>query len=111
MKPRRPTKDVPAIPPETLKKLRALIRKSPWRTASSPRYRNAPHCYIIAFWFPDKDPAFDDKTPWKWVADLIREYGASRTWRGHRYKYLFVDDECLWVDWPALNRAKASTLD
>jgi len=59
-------KDVPTIPTVTLRKLRALIRSSKWKTASSAAYRNAPHCYIIAFWFPadTKTAAFDDKTPW-----------------------------------------------
>jgi hypothetical protein len=102
---------VSKIPNATLKKLRSLIRKSPWRTASSPRYRDARHSYLIAFWFPDKDPAFDDKTQWKWFADLIRERGEYKSWRGRKYKYLTVGKEVFWVDFPALNRAKADTLD
>jgi hypothetical protein len=90
------------LPSATLEKLRTLIRASPWKTASSPRYKNSPHSYIIFF---------NGKRAWKFFAHKIRKFGAYRTWKGHRYKYLLVDDECFWIDWPALNRAKADTLD
>jgi hypothetical protein len=100
-----------SIPASTLKKLRALIKKSPWRTASSPQYRNAPHSYIIAFWYTDNDKNYENKTAWKWFADVVSTYGEYRTWRGHKYKYLIVDRKCYWVDFPALNRAALDTLD
>jgi hypothetical protein len=97
------------IPASILQKLRKFIREAKWKTASSPAYRSAPHSYVIAFWF--KEETHDGKTAWKWFADLIRDYGEYRTWRGHRYKYLILDGHCFWVDFPALNKAKADTLD
>jgi hypothetical protein len=95
-------KKAPAIPDKTLTKLRRTIKESPWKTATSPRYKNAPHSYII--WF-------NGVTTWRWFAGRIRKHGQYRTWRGHKYKYLLLDGEAFWLDWPALNRAKANTLD
>lgn len=99
------------LPSGTLEKLRTLIKKAPWKTASSPAYRNAPHSYIIAFWYPEPHRNFENKTPWKWFSDLIRVHGEYKTWKGHKYKYLTVGREVFWVDFPALNRASADTLD
>ena len=93
---------VPAVRGDTRKKLRSLIRKSPWRYASSARFKDAAHSYIIYFWKP---------ASWKWFASIIRRHGVYRSWRGCRYKYLLLDGDCFWIDWPALNRAKADTLD
>ncbi len=84
-------------------RLRVLVREFSWKKASSPRYRNSPHRYVIFF--------ESNKTKWKWFAGQIRRFGEYRTWRGQRYKYLLLDGECLWIDWPALNKAKADTLD
>lgn len=99
------------IPPLTLQKLRKFIREQKWKSASSPAYANAPHSYIIAFWYPGPDSRFDNKTPWKWFADLIREHGTYRSWRGHRYRYLLLDGYAFWTDFPALNKARQDTLD
>ncbi len=74
----------PPLPPEILKKLRALVQASPWRKATSAPFRDAPHSYVIFFWA---------KRPWKFFAHKIRKYGVYRTWRGHRYKYLVLDNE------------------
>jgi len=104
-------KVVPVVPKETLRKLRKFIREARWKTASSPAYRDAPHAYVIAFWYPDPQANFDNKTPWKWFGDLIREHGEYKTWKGHKYKYLTVDKKVFWVDFPALNCADANTLD
>ncbi len=98
----KPKINVPAIPRATLEKLRTLIKKSPWKAASSPQYKNAKHSYLIFFWA---------KRPWKFFAHKVRKFGVYRAWRGHKFKYLLLDGECFWVDWPALNRAKQSTLD
>jgi hypothetical protein len=95
-------KKAPAIPDRTVAKLRRVIKKSVWKVASSARYRDAPHSYLIFF---------GHATVWKWFASRIRRHGTYRTWRGHKYKYLLLDGECFWTDWPALNKAKANTLD
>ena len=91
---------------ERKEQLRAIIRDAKWKTASSARYRTAPHSYIICF----KDsPAHHPG--WQFFDKAIRECGEYRTWKGHRYKYLIIDSFAYWVDFPALNRAKADTLD
>lgn len=90
------------IPAAELKKLRALIRKSAWKTATSARYKDAPHRYLIYF---------ECRRAWKWLAARVRKYGTRRSWRGNKNKYLLVDGACLWIDWPALNKAHADTLD
>lgn len=90
------------LTPEELLEVREIIRKAPWKTASSAAYRSAPHSYIIA---QRSGPE------WGRVADLIKRCGVYRTWRGHKYKYLIVDELAFWVDFPALNKALKSTLD
>jgi len=89
-------------PKFNLKKLRTLIRTCSWKNATSDRYKNSPHSYLIFF---------DNKTKWLWFSKQIKRFGTYRTWKGHKYKYLAVGDEVFWTDWPALNRAKADTLD
>jgi hypothetical protein len=96
------SKKAATIPDRTLTKLRAVIKESPWKTATSARYKDAPHSYIIFF---------NGKTVWKWFAGRIRKHGVYRTWKGYKYKYLLVDGEAFWLDWPALNKAAADTLD
>jgi len=86
----------------TRTRLRLIIKEAKWKKASSPRYKTAPHSYIIAH---------NCGPEWKWFYEQIRNHGTYRTWHGHRYKYLILDRYCYWVDWPALNRAKADTLD
>jgi hypothetical protein len=34
-----------------------------------------------------------------------------RTWRGHKYKYLVLDGQAFWLDWPCVNKADVNTLD
>lgn len=82
--------------------LQKIIREVTWKTASSARYKDAPHAYIICF---------RSGPEWKVFADAIRDCGEYRTWHGYRYKYLQIDSFVYWVDFPALNRAKADTLD
>jgi len=89
-------------PKVNTKRLRAIIRGSNWKTAASAKYRTCPHSYLIFF---------DSKTKWLWFSKQIKRFGTYHHWRGHRYKYLLLDGECFWVDWPALNRAKVDTLD
>ena len=98
----RNQKEPPPIPPDTLRKIRTTIRTATWKQASSPQYRDAPHSYLI--WF-------GHTTVWKWFAAKIRKHGTYRTWRGHKYKYLLLDGDAFWIDWPALNKARADTLD
>src|SRR5260370_27280148 len=88
------------IPAGELKKLRALIHKSAWKAASSARYRDAPHGYLIYF---------ECRRAWKWLAARVRKYGTLRRSRGNQNKYLLVDGTCLWIDWPALHKAHADT--
>lgn len=85
-------------------RLRKFIRKTKWKQASSPRYADAPHAYVVFF---------DCAAPatWKWFAAQIRKHGVWRTWRAHRYRYLLLDGEAFWIDWPCLNCARTSTLD
>ncbi|MCX5794233.1 MAG: hypothetical protein NTY77_01900 [Elusimicrobia bacterium] len=87
---------------DELKKARRIIKTAPWKVASSARYRTSPHSYIIAH---KSGPG------WGWFADLIKAWGRRRTWHGHAYKYLIIDGEAFWVDFPALNRAAEDTLD
>src|SRR5260370_35566000 len=89
------------VPPEILKKLRALVRESPWRKATSAPYRDAPNSYVIFFWA---------KRPWKFFAHKIRKYGVYRTWRGHRYKNIVLANEVFWASLPALTEDKTAKL-
>lgn len=88
--------------------LRSIIAAAPWEPAKSARYANSPHTYIIMF---------RSGPEWKRFADLIRNCGVWRSWtpkgsaKSYHYKYLIIDEKAYWVDWPALNRADASTLD
>ena len=82
--------------------LRSIIAAAPWKSSTSPEYKDAPHSYII------KHTAGPG---WERLADLIKHCGVYRTWRGNRMKYLILDGKCYWVMWPVLNRAEASTLD
>jgi hypothetical protein len=88
------------------REVRKIIRKVEWTTASSPRYRTAPHRYVIKF-----RTLGITKAEWDRFAELIAIAGVRRTWRGYSYKYLIVDRRCYWVDWPALNCASVTTLD
>ena len=89
-------------PKVNIKKLRAIISGSNWRTATSAKYKTCPHSYLNFF---------DSKTKWLWFSRQIKRFGTYKIWKGHKYKYLTVGDEVFWTDWPALNRAKADTLD
>jgi hypothetical protein len=82
--------------------LRKIIRDAAWKTSTSERYKTAPHQYIIAT---------NSGPEWKFFADNIATYGEIRSWRGHRYKYLVVDEYCYWVMFPVLNRALVDSLD
>jgi hypothetical protein len=87
---------------ELQNRLRKIIVDANWQSARSARYADAPHQYIIAH---------RSGPEWKVFADAIRMHGVYRTWKGHRYKYLILDNRCYWVDFPALNRAYVNTLD
>jgi hypothetical protein len=96
---------MPEMTEEQKQECREVLRPDlPWKPASSARYKNAPHSYIIYHW---KDLA----ETWKRGSDLIKKYGETRAWHGHKYKYLVFDGMVYWVDWPALNRAEEATLD
>lgn len=96
-----PVKD-PSLTIARANELRKIIRDAPWKASTSDRYKTAPHQYIIAT---------NSGPEWKFFADNIAKYGEVRSWRGHRYKYLVVDDYCYWVMFPVLNRALVDTLD
>ena len=81
---------------------RGIIAQARWKQTSSPQYRDCPHSYIIAHRCGPE---------WKQLADLITMYGEYRMWRKYRFKYLFLDGEIFWVDFPALNRAPEASLD
>jgi len=98
---RRPRRPLTA---DEAREVRKIIRKVEWTTASSPRYRTAPHRYVIKF-----RTLGITKAEWDRFAELIA--GVRRTWRGYSYKYLILDRRCYWVDWPALNCASVGTLD
>lgn len=98
---------IPLLPARRAR-LRDIIKSEPWKAASSARYADAPHTYLICFWYPK--PA-TGVSLWKEFADAIKECGEYKTWKGYRYKYLQIDSYVYWVDFPALNRAKAETLD
>ena len=88
--------------PSELDEVKSIILNSAWKHATSARYKDSPHKYII-----------DGKVgpEWQVMADYIRKYGVWRSWHGHRYKYLIIDEYAYWVDWPALNQALENTLD
>jgi hypothetical protein len=93
----------------TKSRLREIIRTEPWKPASSPQYKDAPHSYLIAYNYPVPETGV---SRWKFFADAIAQCGEYRTWKHRfRYKYLIIDGYCYWTDFPALNRAKADTLD
>jgi hypothetical protein len=90
-----------------LKVLRDVISVAKWTPTTSANYKDCPHSYIIKF-----------KTgpEWDYFANLIKVCGEMRTWiapwgQKCRYRYLIIDGMAYWVDWPALNRAAASTLE
>src|SRR5216684_6177923 len=85
---------------DEVSELRETIAKATWEVAKT--YKDAPHSYIIKF---------RSGPEWGKFAGLIKHCGTYRTWKGHRYKYLVLDGKAYWVDWPALNRADAATLD
>lgn len=97
------------IKPSELEEVRAFIRDSTWEHARSERYKKTPHRYIIKF------RANIGVESWQRFSDLIRDCGRYRNWtrdgKTYRYRYLIVDGDCYWTDWPALNRADAKTLD
>ena len=84
---------------EDLTKARAIIAQYPWKTATSPQYRDAPHSYIIRG---------KCGRGWQELAELVWEYGVPRQWRGRTFTYLEVDGDVFWVMGKVLNRALAS---
>ncbi len=87
---------------ESLARARKIIREAPWKVASSAAYRSSPHSYIIAM---------RSGPEWREFAGFIKTFGTYRTWHGHKYKYLIIDSNAFWIDFPALNKAPADTLD
>jgi hypothetical protein len=93
------------LTPKETKQLRSIITKAQWKRSTSEEYRDAPHEYIV--WF---QPRGCTQKEWKRFAELIRECGEYREWRGSRFKYLLLGNWAYWTMWPVLNRAKRSTL-
>lgn len=89
------------ITPAEEAEARAIVAKVTWKQSTSEEYKTAPHSYIIKQKFPQE---------WDRLADLIKNCGVYRTWRGHRFKYLILDGYCYWSMWPVLNRAKSDTI-
>lgn len=90
--------------------VRSFIEKIQWTPAKSARYQKCPHSYVIK-WRPLGISVED----WDRFAYLIKHCSVARQWRDpggglHRYWYLILDGFCYWVDFPALNRADASSL-
>jgi hypothetical protein len=90
------------MPADVAERIREVLRGGGWEHARSARYADAPHRYLIFYRC--------DREAFEFLKTQTRQYGEWRTWRGSRFFYLFIDDEILWLDWPALNRAAASTL-
>lgn len=98
------------ITTEELAEVRSIIASANWKQSTSEEYRTAPHAYIIDRRLQGPGSAAKPEH-WTRFADLIKNCGVFRTWRGHRMKYLIVDGMCYWLIWPVLNRADVATLD
>jgi len=102
------------ITPVERVKIRKIIREVKWKPATSAAYKDSPHSYIIAYDFPlDRFKM----SAWKMFSTVIAQCGEYHEWtpkgsnQSYRYKYLVLDGYCYWVDFPALNRAKADTIN
>lgn len=89
----------------------AIIERIEWTPASSERYRNSPHMYVVKF-----RPLGITTELWERFAHLIKHCSVARSWRDpsggeHKYWYLLLDGKCYWVDWPAINCADAASLE
>jgi hypothetical protein len=78
----------PAIPPETLARIRHLIESHPWRFAKT--MPENPHFYTLRKqWASDSDFVM--------VVEAIRKYGEREMFRGWPYTVLVIDGWKYWT--------------
>jgi hypothetical protein len=77
---------------EALDRARAFIEAAPW-TFAKTYARFAPHEYTVRQQCRAQrlEAGFDD------LAQLIEEAGFWRSWGGHRWRTIVIDDQAYWL--------------